>query len=184
MNKKSLRFFPWLVVLMGSFGVLVGYSTETGASTSYERETLRDIPAIVLNPINFTSTPTGLDKALPLEELRKEVEMEMRKAGVPLLPNDSMSSLDEFPHLQIQGAVSQITTNYYAYTILIQLHQEATLGKKAGQRSLVVTWSEGTLSTGDIQKFQDRVMLLARLFIDDYLSVNPQTAQAWPLRWN
>ena len=151
------------------------------ASTLFERESLRDMKGMVLNPINFTSTPTSIEKDLPLVEFRSQVETEMRSAGIPLIDHESASS-SEVPHLQIQGAVSQITENLFAYTIVIELHQEAALLRTAGQTSLVVTWSEGLLSTGDIQNFRERLLLLARLFILDFHSVNTPSSPVWPLK--
>lgn len=172
--------FRWLAgILFLSFLVM----SDANASTSHERESLRDLPGVVLNSINFTSTPTNLEQDLPLVEFRSEVESEMRQAGIPLINLELPASSVTVPHLQIQGAVSQITANFYAYTIVIELHQEASLLKKAGQRSLVVTWSEGALSTGDIQHFRDRLMFLARLFIRDFQSVNGPSSQIWPLSW-
>ncbi len=176
MHFRSLQ----LVVLIGCSSLtLVGMPNANG-STLFERESLRDMKGIVLNPINFTSTPTNIEHDLPLGEFRVQVETEMRNAGIPLLDHESSSS-SEVPHLQIQGAVSHITKNFYAYTIVIELHQEAALLRKTEQSSLVVTWSEGLLSTGDIQNFRDRLLLLARLFILDFQSVNTPSSQVWPL---
>ena len=182
MIQKKSRFLllimvPW-VVLPGFLGIV-----DAHASTANERETLRDISGMVVNSITFTSTPTSLERDLPLRELRAEVESEMREAGIPLIEQGSTASSGDVPHLQIQGAVSQITSNYYAYTIIIEVHQAASLWKKAGQPSLVVTWSEGALSTGDIQHFRDRLLFLTRLFIRDYQSVNGSSPQIWPLSW-
>ena len=161
---------------------LSGFAVSTAkASTPYERESLRDLPGVVLHSINFTSTPTNLEDELPLAELRSEVKLAMRKAGIPLIDYESHASSVVVPHLQIQGAVSQIAANFYAYTIVIELHQEAALLRKTGQRSLMVTWSEGSLSTGDIQHFRDRLLLLAHFFIRDFESVNSRSSQVWPL---
>ncbi|MFB3146315.1 MAG: hypothetical protein ACE1ZO_04260, partial [Nitrospirales bacterium] len=75
-----------------------------------------------------------------------------------------------------------IAANLYAYTIILELHQQADLLRNAS-RPWVVTWSLGSLSTGDIKKFQDRLQLLVRMFIQDYKEVNARPAQARSISW-
>jgi len=151
-----------------------------GASLS-EKESLRGLSGIVLKPLTFVSTPTKVQDELPLLDLSKEIESQLRQSGI-LLANQMDGRSNSGPFLEIQGAVTQIAANYYAYTVLVELHQEATLMSNSIHPS-VVTWSEGTLSTGDIQNFQDRVRLLVRMFIQDFQKENSSRSPAWSLSW-
>jgi hypothetical protein len=168
------------IIAIALVGILVPISVSQ-AATAGEKESLRGLPGIVLKPMAFVSTPTNVHEELPLSDLTREIEKEFRQSGI-LLDERFSEGLKERPYLEIQGAVTQIAANYYAYTIVMELHQEALLMRNASRPS-VVTWSEGTLSTGDIQKFQDRIRLLVRMFIQDFQSMNesgsPSKSPSW-----
>lgn len=152
------------------------------AANMSEKESLRGLSGIVLKPLTFVSTPTQVQEELPLSELLKEIESQLRQSGLLLVEQEKDRRSQGRPVLEIQGAVTQIAANYYAYTVLVELHQEATLMSHSIHPS-VVTWSEGTLSTGDIQNFQDRVRLLVRMFIQDFQQMNASPSPAWSLSW-
>jgi len=151
------------------------------AATVSEKESLRGLPGIVLKPMIFISTPTEAKHELPLSALRKEIRSQFLQSGM-LLDAPTNEGARERPFLAIQGAVTQIAPNYYAYTIVIDLHQEATL-RRNSIRPSVVTWSEGSLSTGDIQNFQKHVRFLVRMFIQDFQTMNAFRSPAWSISW-
>ena len=168
------------VIVMALVGMLLPLSN-TSAATVSERESLRGLSGIVLKPMVFVSTPTNVHEELPLSDLMREIESQFRKSGM-LLDEQVSDGSTERPYLEIQGAVTQIAANYYAYTIVMELHQEVFLMRNAS-RPLVVTWSEGTLSTGDIQKFQDRIRLLVRMFIQDFRAMNESFSTSKSPSW-
>ena len=151
------------------------------AATVSEKESLRGLPGIVLKPMIFISTPTKVKHELHLSALRKEIRSQFRQSGM-LLDARTNEGARERPFLEIQGAVTQVAANFYAYTIVVKLHQEATLMGNSSRPS-VVTWSEGSLSTGDIQNFQEHVRFLVRMFIKDFQTMNAARSPAWPLSW-
>jgi len=160
------------MTLLGG-GVSLGH-----AATLNEKESLRGLSGIVLKPLTFIATPRKAELALPLSELTKEIESQLGRLGILLDESRSPHSHDH-PFLEIEGAVTQIAANYYAYTIVVELHQEATLRRNA-TRPWVVTWSAGALSTGDIQKFQERLRYLVGIFIQDFQQVNHSSSPAAP----
>lgn len=161
--------------------LIVGAFHTSRAATLGEMESLRGLPGIVLKPLTFIATPAKVKHELPLLELTTEIESTLRQSGI-LLDNHVTERGSEQPFLEIQGAVTQIAANYYAYTILVELHQTATLLSNSS-RPLVVTWSEGSLSTGDIRNFQERIQLLVRMFIQDFQKMNASRSPAWSLSW-
>jgi hypothetical protein len=161
--------------------LMVGFLQPVVAATVSEKESLRGLSGVVLKPMVFVSTPTKVKEELPLSDLTKEIHRTLQQSGM-LLEAQAGDLSGERPFLEIQGAVTQIAANYYAYTIVVELHQQATLMRNSSQPSLV-TWSEGTLSTGDIQNFQKRIRLLVQMFIQDYQHVNATRAPAWSLSW-
>ncbi len=151
------------------------------AATVSEKESLRGLPGIVLKPMIFIATPTKVKHELPLSALREEIRNQFHQSGM-LLEARTNEGARERPFLAIQGAVTQIAANYYAYTIVVELHQEATLMRNSSRPS-VVTWSEGSLSTGDIQNFQEHVRFLVRMFIQDFQTMNASRSPAWSISW-
>lgn len=176
----SFRYYSLVIAVVGAL-LSIGSQQEVEASTTGEKESLRGLPGIVLKPMTFVSTPINVKEELPLSDLTEEIENQFRQSGI-LLDERISEGSKERPYLEIQGAVTQIAANYYAYTIVVELHQEAILMRNASRPS-VVTWSEGTLSTGDIQKFQDRIRLLVRMFIQDFRTMNDSRSPAWSLSW-
>ena len=168
------------IIVIALVGMLLPLNT-TRAATVSEKESLRGLSGIILKPMNFVSTPTKVQEELPLSELTKEIESRLRQSSI-LLDEKISQGTNERPYLEIQGAVTQIAANYYAYTIVVELHQEAILMRNASRPS-VVTWSEGALSTGDIQKFQDRIRLLVRMFIQDFQTMNESRSPASSPSW-
>ena len=164
-----------VIVLM----LMASFLQPSWAATVSEKESLRGLPGIVLKPMTFISTPTQVKYDLLLSELTKEIQNKLRQSGI-LLDERTYERASERPFLEIQGAVTQIAANYYAYTILVELHQEATLMRNSSRPS-VVTWSEGSLSTGDIKNFQEHVRFLVRMFIQDFQTMNAARIPAWSL---
>jgi len=80
-------------------------------------------------------------------------------------------SFSQSPYLTIQGAISKIAQDYFAYTIMVEFHQEATLDSTS-QPTWVVTWSTGALSTGGRDLFHQRIQILVEQFIHDFVEMN------------
>jgi len=173
-----MRYRPIRIVVIAFIFMAVSF-LPSWAATLNEKESLRGLPGIVLKPMIFISTPTKVKHELPLSELTKEIQNKLRQSGI-LLDERTYERASERPFLEIQGAVTQIAANYYAYTILVELHQEATLMRNSSRPS-VVTWSEGSLSTGDIKNFQEHVRFLVRMFIQDFQTMNAARIPAWSL---
>lgn len=161
---------------------MLGQLPPLGAATVSERESLRGLPGVVLKPIKFALTPPQMELGFPLFDLRKEIEGQLREAGI-LLEVPTFDGSSQRPFLEIRGAVTKIAANYYAYTIVVELHQEVTLLRNASRPS-VVTWSVGTLSTGDLENFPERIRLLVRMFIKDFQKMNTEQSPAWSLSWS
>ena len=175
-----MRYCQIMIMFFVSIFMAVTLSSSWAATVS-EKESLRGLPGIVLKPMIFISTPTKVKHELHLSALRKEIRSQFRQSGM-LLDARTNEGARERPFLEIQGAVTQVAANFYAYTIVVKLHQEATLMGNSSRPS-VVTWSEGSLSTGDIQNFQEHVRFLVRMFIKDFQTMNAARPPAWPLSW-
>ncbi|RMH02836.1 MAG: hypothetical protein D6704_13515 [Nitrospirae bacterium] len=121
--------------------------------------------------LTVVSSPERVSASLPLHDIRLSVERQLKQAGIPVLDSPPARTAAHYSFLHIQGAIRQIAKQFYAYTIVIELQQYATLSRNS-THPLVVTWSVGALSTGDITKFQQRVSLLMEKFIQDYHEAN------------
>ena len=166
---KHIRYGQISLAVMALI-MATGFIDPLWAATVSEKESLRGLGGIVLKPMTFVSSPSQVAQELPITDLTREVEQTLRQSGM-LLEEGLLDPSSDRPGLEIQGAITQIAANYYAYTIMVELRQQATLIHNAS-RPTVVTWSEGTLSTGDIEKFQERVRLLVSMFVKDFQQMN------------
>ncbi len=162
---------------VASFSLLLLMGTEALAATPNERDSLRGLQGVLVKRVDFNSHPANLMGKLVVHEIRTEVEAQLSQAGILILDESRYSDSVELPFLQIQGAISQIAKNYYAYSILVELHQRATLLQNLSRPS-VVTWREGALSTGSMLKLRERIRFLVNKFIEDYKAANSRFSHA------
>ena len=162
---------------VASFSLLLLMGTEALAATSNERDSLRGLQGVLVKRVDFNSQPANLAGKLVVQEIRTEVEGQLSQAGILILDEGGYPESVELPFLQIQGAISQIAKNYYAYSIFVELYQRATLLQNLSRPS-VVTWREGALSTGSMLKLQERIKFLVNKFIEDYKEANSRASYA------
>jgi len=162
---------------VASFSLLLLMGTEAVAATPNERDSLRGLQGVLVKRVDFNSQPANLTGKLVVHEIRTEVEAQLSQAGILILDEGRYPDSVELPFLQIQGAISQIAKNYYAYSIFVELYQRATLLQNLSRPS-VVTWREGALSTGSMLKLRERIRFLMNRFIQDYKEANSRTSHA------
>ncbi len=155
--------------------LLVG--AEAFAATPNEKDSLRGLQGVLVKRVDFNSQPANLTGKLVVHEIRTEVEAQLSQAGILILDEGRYPDSVELPFLQIQGAISQIAKNYYAYGILVELYQRATLLQNLSRPS-VVAWREGVLSTGSMLKLRERIRFLMNRFIQDYKEANSRASYA------
>ena len=151
---------------------------------TYGRQSLRGIQGVKVEiVINDTARKIGLSK----DQLRTDVELKLRKAGIKVLTENEKLNVPGKPYLVLNLAALETgkkrDTFGYAYFIELRLFQDTKLLKDV---EVVSTTASGTWHTAGLLAvvpltaglFQGEVRgNLADLtdkFINDYLAVNPK----------
>ena len=151
---------------------------------TYGRQSLRGIQGVKVEiVINDTVRKTGPSK----DQLRTDVELKLRKAGIKVLTENEKLNVPGKPYLVLNLAALETgkkrDTFNYAYFIELRLFQDTKLLKDV---EVVGTTASGTwhtagllavepLTKGSFQRsVRDVLADQTDKFINDYLAVNPK----------
>ena len=113
----------------------------------------------------------SVDKA----SLQKNVEMQLREAGIRVLERDEWAKTPGRPVLYVNVNTHEQEKYWFAYNIEVELQQIAAMEANPATKALVGTWSvniAGVVNIGTITALRDRVKNLMDIFISAYLSAN------------
>jgi hypothetical protein len=173
MNKKLRESFITLIIIACVTLPVLGYADDT----QMERETLRGIRGIGV--LVFIGGSPSLKERLALNEsqLRKEIELELQKAGVEMVPKEEKNLVSIF--LLIFPSARELTKTRVLYDAQLELHllQPVHLVRDPSITSVASTWYVRGWWAGEEamkQKIKDEVKELVDIFINAYSSVNPK----------
>jgi hypothetical protein len=112
---------------------------------------------------------------LARDQLQKDIEQRLAKAGIAVLSQEKWPQTLGRPVLYVTVNTHEYEKYWYAYTIVVDLMQIATLEANPDAKTLASTWSinmAGVASIGTLNTIKDNVNILVDRFIDACLSVN------------
>jgi len=128
---------------------------------------------VVIEVLKSNAEKTGLTKS----QLRTDVEVELRKAGIPVLTGDSRDPLWS-PYLYVNVNSAATIKGFYAFSISVELYQMADLRQNRSIGIYATTWSRISIAGVGKDNFRKSVRETVRdfvnAFINDYLTVNPK----------
>jgi hypothetical protein len=173
MNKKQRGSLIASIVITSLILPVLGFSDDT----QMERETLRGIRGIGV--LVFIGGSPGLKERLALNEsqLRREMELELQKAGVEIVPKAEKNVVSIF--LLIFPAERELTKTRVLYDAQLELHllQPVHLVRNPSITSVASTWYVRGWWAGEEamkHKIKDEVKELVDIFINAHSSVNPK----------
>jgi hypothetical protein len=140
-------------------------------------DTLKGIKGVgvVVEDLRSDIEAAGLHEA----DVRTDVELKLRLAGIKVLTNGGALKQPGFPQLYInvnmmmgQGLASGIV----AYHLSVALKQGVILARDSSINTWISTWQSDAVGyggTGTLPKLRDNIKDMADKFINAYLSVNP-----------
>ena len=116
----------------------------------------------------------GLDTT----QIRTDVELKLRQAGITVLTQQEGLSTAAAPYLYVNVQVLKNPAKFYAFSADVELRQRVTLVHDPSMSVLATTWSAtGTIGTVGSQKLasvREVVRDLTDQFINAYLAANPK----------
>lgn len=180
---KSLSVKLGVILFIIGFAI-IGYAKVWGAE-NYQRASLQGLKGIyVLIDGQFDDL---IREGLTKDQLKTDVELQLRKARIKVLTEQEFETMPESPHLSItvsssKGAIgvsgSYSKTTFYAIGLLIQLHQDVILIRNPKMKISGVTWK--TILTGwheakDVKNsVRENLKDGIDIFMNDYLTANPK----------
>lgn len=135
--------------------------------TPRHRATLRGIAALslVIEDVDPEAETDGLTR----RDLQAEVESQLRRAGIPVLPGTP-------EHLYVNVNAMKRDNGLYAYAISVEFKQMLSLVREPQTTIIAPTWSVGAIGTGGALRLHEvraAVAALVDSFIQVYREQNP-----------
>ena len=104
--------------------------------------------------------------------LRKQVEMQLRAAGIRLVRELEAAKLPGEPYLYVNMAALPLGPKRFACRIDLEIHQLVALVHNSASGH-AITWEQGVVTAGGVKTIYDNVDELVFDFFCDYLGMNP-----------
>jgi hypothetical protein len=154
--------------------VLIHSSSVQGARI-FDRESLRGLSGIgvIMEPVSDLINSTGLTEA----ELRSDVEMRLRDAGIRVLAGGELADVLGYPLLDINVHAGPTIgeAELSSFSVALELHQIVTLKRLAPSDAFAVTWSVRSTGCADMSGLAGLGTCVQRHldeFINEWGSVN------------
>jgi hypothetical protein len=146
------------------------------ADDETSRATLVGLPGVyvLVETVADEAQRDGLDTL----QVRTDVEVKLRQAGIRVLSKEEWLSTAGAPYLYVNIQTAKNNLRLYAVSVSIDLRQDVTLVREPSLRRLVATWSTpgvlGTVGSHKLATVRDDVRDLVDQFINAYLAANPK----------
>lgn len=160
----------WLCV-----GVTLCVCSSSGEAVAARNwQTLRGLEGIqvVIGNINPDAVQDGLSEKV----LEADVVRTLLGAGINVLARPERLQSPGAPWLYVSVGTVKTKLGSHVYSVSVALFQEALLDSN-GVRTAVQTWERGTFGmtrSQDLRRIRQAVGDLVRVFIKDYLAMNPR----------
>jgi len=173
-KKKSLIISILMFLVLLTHGSFV-YSASPWILT----KPLKDISAISVS-VNKLDPDIENKRGLTREQIRTDIELRLKKAGIKVVSRDESFKLRGSPYLYVtlHTFYNSVFPGAVAFNIRISLNQNVWLERNPGEIVFGADtyWEEylGLVGEENIASIRDRIIDLVDEFIIDYLSVNPR----------
>jgi hypothetical protein len=162
--KAATLAFAMVLLLLALPAASVQYAGQVKALAGLEGV------SVSVAPLNPEAERLGLTRA----QIKTDVELRLRKAGIRILKREETKETPGKPNL-IVDVTTSISGGLCAYMITVQLGELVSLAR--GNKVYATIWvatGMGTFWTQDIRKIRGYVGDCIDEFINDYLAANPK----------
>jgi hypothetical protein len=177
--RHVLRLLVVSLVLCLSVCTVSGGAQEDIYDALFELNSLMDLKgvAVVVKNLEPHVKETGLTSI----QLKTDVELRLRKAGIPVLNDWDWAQTPETPYLYVNVNIHSITdktTGYGPFLISVQLREWVNLRRKHQGPVRAITWDASsivTAVTGGLRRaVHDNVGDMVDEFCNGWLLTNPK----------
>jgi hypothetical protein len=138
-------------------------------------ESLRGLNGVCVSNSLSTSPEIQMKGLLTEDQLKTNIELKLRMAGIRLFSEKELATIPGFPNFIMEVVVLPIPFGF-VYSIQCFLQQFTYLGRQPSITQMAITWRGPSLTgTSDhIGTVRDQLKNLMDMFINDYLSANPK----------
>ena len=142
----------------------------------YTRKTLAGLTGL---GVSVEDIPDEVQRdGLDTTQIRTDVELKLRQAGITVLTRQEWLSTAAAPYLYVNVQAIKNPANLYAYSADVELRQRVTLVHNPAVSILATTWSAtgiiGTVGSRRVGLLRENVRDLTDRFINAYLAANPK----------
>ena len=127
---------------------------------------------VLVEGLNVDMEKDGLTK----DQLRKDVESQLRNAGIMILTREEKFKTAGNPQLYVNINLLKSSSPFaYAYSVEVNLEQEVALVRKPNMRTVATTWSQGSVGIvgiSNLKAIRETVRSRVDHFIHDYFVAN------------
>ena len=173
---KGKRLLTTVAVLWVWGMVVCGGS----AQTAMDRKSLRGLQGIVVvvEDLHPDAERNGLTKS----QVRTDVELKLRQAGIRVLATEESGKTPGSPYLYVnintvKNDVLYGALSTYAFSLQVAVKQDVTLTRDSNLTGSATTWEAQTLGTVGADNLSEVRKILGEVidrFINDYLAENPK----------
>jgi hypothetical protein len=139
-----------------------------------ERSSLYGLPGVyvLVESLNLDMEKDGLTK----DQLRMEVESQLRNAGIRVLTREEKLKTAGNPQLYVNVNLLKSSSPFACpYSVEISLEQEVVLVRKPNMRTVATTWSQGSVGIvgiANLRTIRETVRGGVDHFIHEYVAAN------------
>lgn len=146
-------------------------STMPAQNSEERRKSLKGITGFYVSVENLD--PVIEKDGLTTNQIRTDVELRLRTAGIKVLTKEQASQAPGKPLLGIDLMIGN-KQGLYPYALDISAHQLVRLERDPKVIVHATTWSVGSAGIAELSSIKDTVMDRLEEFINAWLSVNPK----------
>jgi hypothetical protein len=146
----------------------------TQAQSLLGRETLKGLRgfSVIIEEIKSNESNSGLTQ----DEIRTDVELRLRKAGVRILTKEERYRTSGMPWIGVTVTM-YVFEQVRSYDVKVEVWQEVNLAQN-GERHAAITYRTsgllGITSRSDFRNIRDAVGDQIDVLLNDYLTMNPK----------
>jgi hypothetical protein len=169
------------LLVLAVMGLTFLFTPTAHPASEYTVESLRGLTGVGVSVESFSSE---VKDKLPFDknQIRADVELKLRKAGIKVLSDEERFNTPGMPFLYVRVQIIETSDvlpdllPVFGYNITVQLHQQVYLARNF-ELLFGTTWEKsvtGAVNIRNVSTTRDRIKDFLDQFISDYLLVNPK----------